>query len=78
VPQPSRSAHLQTQAENYREVFDVCLQHTACRMIVTWGVSDRSTWIPKAYPGWGEPLLLDSVYRAKPAYRSTHELLSSG
>lgn len=77
LPQPSTSAHLDEQAENYREIGEVCLQQPACRMIVTWGVTDGSTWIPKAYPGWGEPLLFDSVYAAKPAYWSIHELLSA-
>jgi endo-1,4-beta-xylanase len=75
IPQPSTPEQLQTQADNYRAVFAVCLQNAACEMIVTWGLTDRDTWITRADPGWGEPLLFDSSYRPKAAYWSIHELL---
>jgi endo-1,4-beta-xylanase len=76
VPQPSTTESLALQAENYRDVFDVCLQNLACQMVVTWGVSDRETWIPAAHPGFGDPLLLDRSYQPKSAYQAVHNLLS--
>jgi endo-1,4-beta-xylanase len=33
-----------------------------------WGVTDAYSWVPKLYPGWGSPLILDSAYAPKPAY----------
>jgi endo-1,4-beta-xylanase len=76
MPQPSTLAQQATQAENYRDVFDVCLQSTACQMIVTWGLTDKESWIPGTFIGWGEALLFDTQYRPKIAYWSVHNLLS--
>ena len=76
MPQPSTAAQQATQAENYRDVVDVCVRQPACTTIVTWGVTDRETWVPSTFPGWGEPLLFDSAYRPKIAYWSIHNLLS--
>jgi endo-1,4-beta-xylanase len=76
MPQPSTVAQQATQAENYRTVFDVCLRSTACQMIVTWGLTDKETWIPSVFNGWGEPLLFDTQYRPKIAYWSVHNFLS--
>jgi endo-1,4-beta-xylanase len=78
VPQPSTSTHRDTQADNYQDVVTVCLQNVACEMIVTWGVTDRDSWISRQDPGWGEPLLFDRSYRPKPAYWRIHDLLSGG
>ena len=76
MPQPSTVAQQATQADNYRAVFDVCLRSTACQMIVTWGLTDKETWIPGVFNGWGEPLLFDGQYRPKIAYWAVHNLLS--
>jgi endo-1,4-beta-xylanase len=76
LPQPSTLAQLATQAENYRDVFDVCVQSTACQMIVTWGLTDKETWVPGTFAGWGEPLLFDTQFRPKIAYWTVHNLLS--
>ena len=76
VPQPSTLAQLATQAENYRDVFDVCLQSTACQMVVTWGLTDKETWVPGTFTGWGEPLLFDVQFRPKIAYWTVHNFLS--
>ena len=76
VPQPSTVAQQATQADNYRDVIDVCLQNTACQMIVTWGLTDKETWVPGTFAGWGEPLLYDAQFRPKMAYYTVHNLLS--
>jgi endo-1,4-beta-xylanase len=76
MPQPSTAAQQATQAANYRELVDVCLSSSACRTFVLWGVTDRETWVPSTFPGWGEPLLFDSAYRPKIAYWQIHNLLS--
>lgn len=77
VPLPATPQSLQTQAANYRDVFDLCLQVPACDMVVTWGFTDRSSWIPSVFPGQGDALLFDNEFRPKPAYYSVHTLLSS-
>jgi endo-1,4-beta-xylanase len=35
---------------------------------VTWGFTDRYSWIPSFRPGYGAALPFDADYQAKPAY----------
>jgi endo-1,4-beta-xylanase len=72
---PSTAAQLQTQAQNYHDVLSICLQYPACDVVVMWGFTDKESWVPSAFPGWGAALILDATYQAKPAYTALHDLL---
>jgi endo-1,4-beta-xylanase len=76
VPLPSSSAQLKSQAENYRDVLNACLQSAGCEAIVLWGFTDRESWVPAAFPGWGEALPFDASYQPKPAYWSVYDILA--
>ena len=76
VPTPASAASLQTQAQNYRAIYQLCLQQPACDMVVTWGFTDRSSWIPSVFPGQGDALLFDASFAKKPAYTAVHDLLA--
>ncbi len=76
MPVPSTAASLQTQAQNYRDVFSLCVQTAACDMIVMWGFTDRASWIPSTFGGQGEALLFDAAFQPKPAYTAVHDFLS--
>lgn len=76
MPLPSTAASLKTQAQNYRDVFALCVQTAACDMIVMWGFTDRASWIPSTFDGQGEALLYDADFRPKPAYGSVLDYLS--
>jgi endo-1,4-beta-xylanase len=69
------SSALLAQAEVYRRVFTACLQAPNCQAFVTWGLTDRQSWIP----GWtgrpDAPLLFDEAGRPKPAYDALIEAL---
>jgi len=75
MPLPSTAAQLQTQAQNYRDVFATCIQYPACDLVVMWGFTDKESWVPSAFPGWGAALVFDAAYQPKPAYTSLHDLL---
>lgn len=66
---------LLAQAEVYRRVFTACLQAPNCQAFVTWGLTDRQSWIP----GWtgrpDAPLVFDEAGRPKPAYDTLIEAL---
>lgn len=66
---------LLAQAEVYRRVFTACLKASNCQAFVTWGLTDRQSWIP----GWtgrpDAPLLFDEVGRPKPAYNALIDAL---
>jgi endo-1,4-beta-xylanase len=70
------AADLQAQAQIYDTVVAACLKFPRCTAIQTWGVSDRYSWIPGAFPGFGAGLLFDASYRAKPAYAAVRDRLS--
>lgn len=72
---PSTAATLQTQGQNYRDVVSACTQSPACDVVVIWGFTDKESWVPSAFPGWGEALIFDSVYQPKPAFTSLQSLL---
>src|SRR5262249_5225822 len=68
-------AQLDIQAQVYRDALDVCLQARSCTAFVLWGFTDRYSWIPQAFPGFGAALMLDSTYAPKPAYHALLEAL---
>lgn len=61
---------LETQANKYYDVISACLSEPKCTTIVTWGFSDKHSWIPQFKPGFGRALYLDENYSPKPAYYS--------
>ena len=51
---------------------------SACRTIVFWGLDDADSWVPDAYPRFGDATLLDGELHAKPAYAAVREALLRG
>jgi len=72
---PSTAAQLETQAQNYRDVVSACVSSPACDTVVFWGFTDRESWIPSTFAGWGDALLLNASYGFKPAFTSVQSSL---
>lgn len=68
---------LAAQAKLYREITRLCVQQPACKLIQTWGVTDRHSWIPQFYKGQGWALLWDANDRRKPAYFAVRDALAN-
>jgi endo-1,4-beta-xylanase len=68
--QDSSPASLAAQAKLYGELATICVQQPACKVFQTWGFTDKYSWIPGFYPGWGWALPFDLNYQKKPAYTS--------
>ncbi len=71
----------QKQAGDYRRVLETCLDYSNCTAFITWGVSDKYTWLRDANLGFFEnpkvnPLLFDDKYQPKPAYYAVLDILS--
>ncbi len=64
----SEQERLSAQAQLYADVADLCVNHPACDTLVTWGFTDRYTWIPEFTGNPDMPLLFDADYEPKPAY----------
>ena len=62
------AATLSQQADLYGRIVAACLQQSACKMVQTWGFTDKHSWIPDFFPGYGWALPFDDSYQKKPAY----------
>ena len=51
-------------------------EQPACKLIQTWGFTDKYSWIPGFYKGQGWALPWDDKYRKKPAYEAMHDALA--
>jgi endo-1,4-beta-xylanase len=71
-----QATKLAEQAEIYREVLSVCLSVPNCKAFLTWGVSDKYSWIPGFTGKPDDPLLFDKGGLPKPAYFSVVKLLA--
>jgi endo-1,4-beta-xylanase len=71
----SSPASLAAQAKLYGEITKLCVQQPACKLIQTWGVTDKQSWIPLYYKGLGWALLWDDKYQKKPAYDAVSKAL---
>jgi endo-1,4-beta-xylanase len=72
----SSPASLRAQAHLYGEITGLCLQQPSCKLIQTWGVTDKYSWIPGFFKAYGWALLWDDDYRKKPAYEAVHDALT--
>ncbi len=71
----SSTASLNAQAHLYGEITNICRQQPSCKVLQTWGFTDKYSWIPSAFPGMGWALLWDANYQKKPSYTSVHDTL---
>jgi endo-1,4-beta-xylanase len=71
----SSPASLAAQAKLYGEITTLCVQQPACKLIQTWGFTDKHSWIPQFYKGQGWALLWDDKYQKKPAYEAVGDAL---
>lgn len=69
-------AFFAAQAKLYGEIATICIHQPACKLIETWGVTDKHSWIPRAFPGHGWALPWDDDYQPKPAYEALRSALA--
>lgn len=70
IKDPATEEELADQAGVYRDMLGVCLSAQNCKAFVLWGFTDRHSWIPYFFEGWGTALIFDQSYRPKPAYEA--------
>jgi endo-1,4-beta-xylanase len=72
----SSAASLTAEAKLYGEITTLCVQQPACKLVQTWGFTDKHSWIPQFYKGMGWALPWDDKYQKKPAYDAVHDALT--
>jgi endo-1,4-beta-xylanase len=73
----SKEERLAEQGQVYRDVLQVCLRAKNCTAFMTWGFTDRYTWVNDLVGKIEAPLIFDESYQPKPAYDAMKEVLSS-
>lgn len=73
----SLEKRLAMQADAYATILKSCLIVKNCTAFVTWGVTDRYSWIVGLTGKQDAPLIFDESYRPKPAYYALKQVLSS-
>ncbi|BAC69807.1 1,4-beta-xylanase [Streptomyces avermitilis] len=68
IPLPASSDELAQQSADYKTASENCLGVARCAGITVWGVSDKYSWIPGTFSGYGAALPYNESYAAKPAY----------
>jgi endo-1,4-beta-xylanase len=68
IPIPATDLMLEKQAKMYGKVTETCLALPNCKAIVTWGFTDRHSWVPGFFSGEGAALPFDERYQPKLAY----------
>ena len=67
---PTTAQELSEQALAYRDLVEFCLAQPNVKTLVTWGFTDKYSWIPGFFSGFGDALIFDMNYQPKPAYTS--------
>ncbi len=67
---------LAAQANVYADVLRLCLHEPACTALLTWGFTDRYSWIPDFTHHPDEPLPFTVDYQPKPAYAALIQTLT--
>ena len=73
---PAGEHERRVQAAVYDHLLGACLAVSRCHTFVTWGFTDRSSWVPAANPGTGDALPFDRDYRPKPALGALRAVLA--
>jgi endo-1,4-beta-xylanase len=73
----SNQIRLQEQAAIYRQIFQTCLEEKSCKAFLTWGVSDKYSWIKWLTNHEDAPLLFDDNGQPKPAYWAIMDVLAT-
>ena len=75
IEEPVTDEKLGVQAGVYWNMLSVCVENPACTAFVTWGVTDKFSWITSFLDGYAAGLLFDENYEPKPAYWALRDVL---
>ncbi|KZT04620.1 glycoside hydrolase family 10 protein [Laetiporus sulphureus 93-53] len=65
---PETAALLEQQKSDYYTVVNACMQVSACKGVTVWDWTDKYSWIPDTFSGYGAACPYDSNYEPKPAF----------
>lgn len=75
IPLPTTSNTLAQQANDFAQVFNVCLATAACNAVELSNTFDAETWVLTTFPGFGSPGILNETFGRKPSFESVMKAL---
>ncbi|SKB08942.1 endo-1,4-beta-xylanase [Prosthecobacter debontii] len=75
IPLPATPESLSQQAKDYQKIFDAAMAFPQLRSFSLWGFTDRHSWIPHEFKGYGAGLIWDEHDQPKPAFSALQEAL---
>ncbi len=77
IKEPVTPQKLQNQAAIYRELARLAAKHPrTVRAFITWGLTDKHSWIPLFFTGFGHALPFDENYDPKECYQAIKETIA--
>ncbi|MCX7820426.1 MAG: endo-1,4-beta-xylanase [Brevinematales bacterium] len=74
LPKNYSEVDLNRQAKIYGELMKIMLEVKGSAFIM-WGMTDKYSWVPSFFSGFGGALIFDEQYNPKPAYMKLKEVL---
>jgi len=68
MPLPATAAMLEQQKTDYYTVVSACLAVPQCVGVTVWDWTDKYSWIPSTFPGYGEACPWNADFVRKPAF----------
>lgn len=65
---PSNDAKLAQQATDYQDTVEACVETDGCVGVTIWDWTDKYSWVPNTFQGYGDACPWDQDLRKKPAY----------
>lgn len=66
------------QARYYQQLMEIMLHFDFANVFTVWGASDKYSWIPMFFDGYGNAHLFDDDYNKKPGFFAVEEALLAG
>ncbi|CAK9855844.1 unnamed protein product [Sphagnum jensenii] len=76
IKMPADAAKLEQQAKDYGDVVKACMAVPRCVGVSISGLTDKFSWIPTTFTGYGAALIYDENYKEKPAYNAVKQALT--
>ena len=74
---PASDADLQQQKTDYASIVGACVDTEGCIGVTIWDWTDKYSWVPNTFPGYGAACPWDENLQKKPAYRGILSALGS-
>lgn len=74
---PASDADLQQQKTDYASIVGACVDTEGCIGVTIWDWTDKYSWVPNTFPGYGAACPWDENLQKKPAYSGILNALGS-